>query len=427
METSIKKLPKSKIEIEITLSPSEFDEYYKKAILNLKEKIEMKGFRKGKVPLEIIEKEISQAEILNQAAQLAIRESYFETVEKEKLEIIEKAEIEILKIAKSNLFIFKAKVSVLPGVDDLPDYKKIAAACKEKEISIEEKEVKDAMDWILKSRAKLIALDREAQNGDFVEIEYSSLQIEGGAKKKDSFLLGQGHFIKGFEEKLEGMKAGEEKEFSLILDKNNIKKEIAGKEVSFRVKMKSIFKMELPELNDEFAKSLGKFENLAALKKNLREGIKMEKSVKEKERHRTEILEKIADLIKWDLPESLIEQERERLFQDFKMSFSQNAGIFFEDYLKSNQKNEIEIKDSFLRLAEKNIKNFLILRKIFEKEKIEVSEGEVNREIEENLKQYPEAGFMEKNLDLEKIKHYTEDRIKNEKVFQFLENLSKLS
>lgn len=426
METSIKKLPKSKIEIEIVLSSVELDEYYKKTIFNLREKIEMKGFRRGKVPLEIIEKEISQAEILNQAAELAIRESYSKIVEKEKLEIIEKAEVEILKVAKSNPFIFKVKVSVLPDIN-LPDYKKIAAACKEKEILMEEKEVKDAMDWLLKSRAKLTVLDREAQKKDFVEIEYSSLQIEGGNKKKDSFLLGQGYFVEGFEEKLEGMKAGEEKEFFLILPKDNIKKELAGKEVSFRVKMKSVLKMELPEPNDEFAKSLGKFENLAALEKNIREGIKMEKEIKEKERHRAEILEKIADLIKWDLPENLIEEERERLFGDFKLSFSQNAGVSFEDYLKNNRKNEKEIKESFLKLAEKNIKNFLILRKISEKENIEVLESEVNQEINENLKQYPEVNLKEKNLDLEKIKHYTEDRIKNEKIFQFLENFSKLN
>jgi len=426
METSIKKLPKSKIEIQIELSSSEFGDYYKKAVLNFREKIEMKGFRKGKVPLEIIEKEISQTEILNQAAELAIRESYFKIVEKEKLEIIEKAEIEILKISKSNPFVFKVKVSVLSEID-LPDYKKIAAVCKEKEISIEEKEIKNTMDWLLKSRAKLTVIDREARKGDFIEIEYSYLEIEGGNKKQDSFLLGQGHFVKGFEEKLEGMKAGEEKEFSLVLPKDNIKKELAGKEISFKVKMKSVLKMELPELNDEFAKTLGKFENLAFLKENIKEGIKTEKTIKEKERHRTEILEKIADLIKWDLSEKLIEEEKERLSQDFKLSFSQNSGISFEDYLKNNQKSEQEIKDSFLELAKKNIKNFLILREISKKENIKVSEDEINQEVNENLKQYPNLKFAEKNLDLEKIKHYTEDRIKNEKVFQFLENISKLN
>jgi trigger factor len=424
MKTSITKLPKSKIEIEVELSSLEFDEYYKKAVLNLREKVEIKGFRKGHVPLEIIEKEISQAEILNQSAELAIKESYAKTVEKEGLEIIDKAEIEILKIAKSNPFIFKAKVSVLPEIE-LPDYKKIAMSVKEKEISIEDKEIKNTLEWLLKSRAKFTKIDREAQKKDFIEIEYSSLQIDGGEKKKDSFLLGQGHFIEGFEEKLQGMRAGEEKEFSLFLPKDHIKKELAGKEVGFKVKVKSVLKMELPELNDEFAKSLGNFENLFALENNIKEGIKAEKEIKEKERKREEILEKIADLIKWDLPDNLVQAEKERLFEEFKFNFSQNSGITFDDYLKNNNKTEKEIKESLSGPAEKNIKYFLILTEISKNEKIEVSENEINQEINEILKKYSGVSFAEKKLDLEKIRHYTEDRIRNEKIFQFLEKLSK--
>lgn len=425
METSIKKLPKSKIEIQIELSSSEFEEYHKKAILKLREQAEMKGFRKGKVPLEIIEKETSPIEILNQAAELAIKESYAKAVEKENLEIIEKAEIEILKIAKSNPFIFKAKVSVLPDII-LPDYKKIASSFKEKEVLTEEKEIKDALSWLLKSRAKFTALEREAKKGDFVEIEYFSLKIDGGEKKKDSFLLGQGHFVAGFEEKLEGMKAGEEKEFSLILPKDKIKKELAGEKVFFKVKMKSVLKMELPEFNDEFAKSLGNFENLAALEKNIKEGIKKEKEMKEKERNRSEILEKIAEPIAWDLPDSLLEAETERLFQDFKFSFSENAGVSFEEYLKSAQKKEQEIKESFLKLAEKNIKSFLILRKIAQNEKISISENEINEEINGQIKNYSGNNPAQNKLDLERIRHYTEDRIKNEKVFRLLESFSKI-
>ena len=425
METSIKKLPKSKIEIQIELSSSEFEEYHKKAILKLREQAEMKGFRKGKVPLEIIEKETSPIEILNQAAELAIKESYAKAVEKENLEIIEKAEIEILKIAKSNPFIFKAKVSVLPDII-LPDYKKIASSFKEKEVLTEEKEIKDALSWLLKSRAKFTALEREAKKGDFVEIEYFSLKIDGGEKKKDSFLLGQGHFVAGFEEKLEGMKAGEEKEFSLVLPEDKIKKKLAGEKVFFKVTMKSVFKMELPELNDEFAKSLGNFENLAALEKNIKEGIKKEKEMKEKERNRSEILEKIAEPIAWDLPDSLLEAETERLFQDFKFSFSENAGVSFEEYLKSAQKKEQEIKESFLKLAEKNIKSFLILRKIAQNEKISISENEINEEINGQIKNYSGNNPAQNKLDLERIRHYTEDRIKNEKVFRLLESFSKI-
>ena len=355
--------------------------------------------------------------------QLAIEKSYAQVVRENNLEIIESPKIEILKLALKNPFAFKAKTSVLPEIE-LSDYQKIASSIKKRKISVKEEETEKTLEWVQRSRAKFTALNREARKEDFVEIEFQSSQIEKGEKKKDAFILGKGHFIPGFEEKLEGMKAGEEKEFSLVIPRDHFMKELAGKEIKFQVKMTSVLKMELPELNDQFVKSLGTFKDLTSLKQSIEEGIKTEKEVKERQRFREEILEKLSNSITWDLPEILIETEKDRLFTDFKESFSKNPKTSFKDYLAKINKSEEEVKDSFLEPAQKNVKTFLILREIAKKEEIEVSDKEVKEEVNKILKRYPDLKTVEKDLDLEKLRQYTKERITNEKVFQLLEELS---
>jgi len=423
MKASIKKLPNSKIEILIEIPAEDFDRYYERVLLDLGKTAEIKGFRPGHIPPDILEKEIGKENILGQAAEETINEEYVRAVKENNLEVIGKPEIEIVKLAYKNPLIFKAKTAVLPEIG-LTDYKKIASSVKKKKNPVKEEEIEETIKWLQRSRAKLSALDREARKEDFVEIEYQSPQIEKGEKKKDAFVLSQGHFIPGFEEQLVGMKKGEEKEFTLTLPENHPLRASVGKEAAFNVKMGSVFKMELPETNDDFAKSLGKFQDLNSLKKNIMEGLEAEKERESREKLRGEILEKIINSMKWDLPNVLIETERDRLFNNFKQSFARNPQISFDDYLNKNKKSEEEIEKSFSEPAERNIKTFLILREVSKKEKIEVSDQEINQEIDKFLESYPDFKKSQKELDLESLKDYTRERITNEKTFQLLEKFS---
>jgi len=211
MGTLIKKISNSEIEITEEIPAERFSSYYREAVKELGKELRIKGFRKGHIPPEIIEKEIGQTRILNYAAQNAISDYYIKAVKENSLDVIERPKIEILKLAPSDSLIFRAKVKILPEIE-LPDYKKIASSFQEEKIVVGEEEVQQTIDWLRRSRSKLIALGREAKKGDFVEIEYWSSQIEGGRKMKDGFILGKGGFIPGFEEKIEGMKAGQETE-----------------------------------------------------------------------------------------------------------------------------------------------------------------------------------------------------------------------
>lgn len=423
MKFKIGKLPKSQVEILFELSSEEFNDYYNKAFFILSQGLKLDGFRQGKVPKEMAEKEISPNAVLEEALNLAVREKYTETIDNQNIEVISQPEIEIMKLAKDNPLEFKIKVSVLPEVE-LPDYKSIASKSKKRATKVEEKEIGSALSWLQRSRAKLAPKEESSQKGDFIELFYSSPQIENGREFKDGFVLGQGHFIPGFEEKLEGMMPGTEKEFSLTFPKDFARKELASKKVDFKVKVNSVQTMTLPEINEEWARSLGTFDSLDALRQNIREGLVQEKEMAESQRLRGEILEKIAQSCKMEIPEILVESEKNKMLSNLKEKVSQDLKIPFQDYLNQIKKTEQELVDSFGPEAQKRIIKFLILREIAKRENVQVSEEEVKTEADKILKYYPDIEKAKEQFDSDRLKLYTEGEIKNEKVFQILENLS---
>src|SRR5581483_3815291 len=184
-------------------------------------------------------------------------------------------------------------------------------------------------------------------------------------------------------------------------------------------KMLAVHTMELPEISDEFAKALGAFDNLVALKENLKEGITLEKKESEKQRRRGEMLEKISGQITFDIPEKMVDFEEQRLLDDLKNQVNSQFKISFEQYLASVKKTEEEIKKSYRVEAEKRIKNFLVLRQIGKQEKVEVSQEEIAQEVTRLTKNYSQEQLRQ--LDRNQLKEYSKGAIYNEKVFQILE------
>jgi len=184
--------------------------------------------------------------------------------------------------------------------------------------------------------------------------------------------------------------------------------------------------MELPEINDELAKQLGGFDTLVALKTSIKEGMTAEKTEEEKQKKRGEVLEKISEKIKIEMPEAVVEYEKQRMLDDLKNKISQSIKISFEEYLASIKKTEKEILETYQREAEKRIKNFLTLKEIGRKENIEVSEKELEEEVQKALKNYnlEHAGHNHGKIDINQLKEYTKGVLYNEKVFQKLESFS---
>jgi trigger factor len=422
MKIDITKLPKSEIELKIEVPTEEWQEFLDRAAKELSKDLKVEGFRPGFVPLKLVEEKIGIAKILEEAAEDCVKKCYVKAILENNIEAIGQPEISILKLAKGNPFEFKARVAVMPEVK-LPDYKKIASEIKRNKILVEEKEIEETLSWLQKSRARFSQKLGPCRKGDWIEIEYSSPQIENGKKTKDAFILGEGHLIPGFEENLEGMEFGQEKEFSLTFPKNHLQKDLAGREINFKVELKSVQNMELPEINDEFARQLGNFEDLESLKKSLKEGINMEKEIAESERVRQIILEKIAEKSEMEIPDVLINSVKTQMLADLKQNISQKLGISFEDYLAKVGKTENDLMVLFSEQARKRVKNSLVLREISKKEKIEASDEEVEMEANKILKNLTMEKAQE--LDPEKLKSYTEDVIINEKTLQLLENFTK--
>jgi trigger factor len=443
MKTEQKKLPKSQLEITFELTAEEFKEHTAHAVEHLKQHIKVDGFRAGKAPAKMVEDKIKPEMLLMEAGDHAVQHVYVDYIKESKLEPVGQPEVSIVKIAQGSPFIFKAVITVLPDVE-LPNYKEIAKTVKGKEVSVTEQEIQDSINYLQKTRAKFILKNEPAEKKDFVEIQYycplldtkkvdpvKSADEVGGVSPKakqfdwvnDKFILGEGGFMKGFEDNIVGMKAGEEKEFSVKFPDNSPRKDLAGKEGVFKVKMVSVQKMELPEMNDEFAKQLGAFDSLMAFKTSMREGIKMEKMEEEKQRLRAEILEKIAEKAKFEMPEAMVEYEKERLLGDFKNRIVGSAKISFEEYLASVKQTEEQVKQTFHKEAEKRLKGFLVLRELGKKESVDVTDQEVAEEVTKSIKNYSKEQLAK--IDINELKEYTKGVIHNEKIFQILEKMSR--
>jgi len=421
MKTETKKLEKSQLELTFELTAEEFAGHFSHAVEHLKHHVKVDGFREGKAPASMVEEKLKPEALLMEAGDHAVQHVYLDYIKENKLEPVGNPEVKILKIAKGSPFVFTAIITVLPDVK-LPNYKEIAKTVKGQDISVTEEEVQDSLNYLQKTKAKFTLKNEAAEKGDFVEIKYSSKDIENNKEIDDKFILGEAGFMKGFEEGIMGMKAGEEKEISVKFPDEMPRKDLAGKESVFKVKMASVQKMELPEINDEFAKQLGAFETLTALKESMKEGMTMEKQEQEKQRKRGEILEKIAEKSEFEMPVAMVEYEQQRLLEDLKSRVSQATKISFEEYLASVKQTEDQIKQTYQKEAEKRLKGFLVLRELGREEKVEVSDKEVEEEVTKSVKNYSKEQLDK--IDINELKEYTKGVIHNEKIFQILEKLS---
>lgn len=426
MEIKTKKLADAKIEMEIEASEDEFKRYIDSATIEMGKGVTIEGFRKGMAPKDIVEKHIGKDHIVEHAAEHAVESLYRKAVEQLNIEPIDRPEAEVVKLAPGNPFVFKVTVQIIPEME-LPDYKAIVSNIKKEKAVVEEKEIGDTLNWLQRSRAKYSLKNAPAEKGDLVEIEYFCPQIPEIPKEgqKDGFILGEGQFIPGFEENIFGMEVNGEKTFSVEVPSDYPVEAIKGKKLDFTIKVKSVQNRELPEINDEFVKTLGKFENIEELKKNISDGILLEKEESEKQKLRDKILDEISKESKFEIPEILIRREKEAMVENVKHEVSHKFNIPFEQYLKQIGKTEENFISSLEDEAKNRVKKFLILREIGIKEGVEVSDDEIEEEVKNVLKRYPDIKTAEEKIDLGRLREYNKGVIKNEKIFKILEDLTK--
>lgn len=425
----INKLAKSQLEIKSSIPWESWKVYVEKAVEKLGKEVKVPGFRPGKAPRNIVEQKVGSKAILEEAGSMAIQKNYAEILEKEKPDTIGAPKAEILKIAEGNDLEYKVTTAVMPEVK-LDDYKKeiskINKEYKSKEIKVENEEINHELEHLVNSRVKLVTVNREARLGDSVMIDFQVLRdgvpIENGTSKNHPLVLGKGVFMPGFEENIIGMKENEEKKFDLTFPENYHEKNLAGKPATFSVKINLVQERQVPEINDDFVKSLGKFENLDALKKNVSDGIKMEKEKSAAEKKRTEIVDKLTEKSEIDLPEILVHGELHKMIQEFSFQI-ESMGMKLDDYLKKLGKSIDDLEKEWAPLAEKRVKAALVLEKIAKDREIKIPNEKVEEEMNKTLQYYKNVKNLEKNVDLAKAYNHIKGMLTNEEVFKFLEKL----
>lgn len=430
MDIQKKDLGKSQVEITITLTVEEMSPFVAQAIKDLGQEFKIDGFRPGKIPQDIIEKKVDRGLIWEKAANLAASKTLFKVITDEKIEALGSPEVNVVKIAPDNEFIFKAKISTMPAIK-LGDYKNLKA--KRQEVKTGDKEVGEALAELAKSRAKTKVTDKPAENGFELDVDFSLYEgspVGGDATagslgrkideaKNHPIILGEKKFIPGFEEELVGAKTGDMREFELEFPQKYHEASLSGKKALFKVKINNVLEKELPQINDEFAKSLGTFENLAALKTQLQDNIKKEAEAKEEERYSSAILDEIMKKTELELPEVLVTSEVDNMLKEFEFGLVQQ-GSTLDAYFAATKRTKDDLRKEVVPLAEDRLKKSLILREIYLKENLKVSDDELNEEITKAKKAMEGYEHGTKHLETDRYREYVRENLAHRKVFEFL-------
>ncbi len=421
MQTELKTLSKSEVELTVELTPPELKEYTEAACRELAQQNNIKGFRPGNAPRDIILKEFGAEKVNHIAMDMAVRESFSKTVLEKNLEIIGEPRISQIKSEKENDGLrYRAVFSVIPEIN-LSDYKKIKVA--KADVKFEASELDAILKDIQKSKVQTTAVARPAQKGDRVEIDFTAKLdgqiIEGGESKQHPIVLGEGHFMAGFEDALIGVKENETKSFAVSAPDDYHDKKIAGRKIDFEVKMNSVLERKLPELTDEFVRTLGRFSSVDDLKNNIKEGLMAEKEMKAKDERRARIAQELIKDLRVELPQPLIEVELNKMTAELESSLAR-MNLTRESYLAHLNKNWEELKKEWLPKAEQRVKVTLVLREIAKKEGIKVEESDVEEKVGEILRGSPVGPGQ--NIDLTALRGYVKGLVRNEKVFELLES-----
>jgi trigger factor len=422
MQTHKKIIEKSQIEFEVSLTIDEFKPYMEKGTKKLAQQVKIEGFRPGKVPYDILKQKVGEMAILEEAANIAIRSTIDEVLDKhlENEQLAGQPQVEIIKLAPNNDFVYKVKMPVLPKVK-LGQYKDLNI--KNEKVEIDEKELDKTLEQLKEMKAKESDKNGQAEIGDKLILDIfmfsGGVPVEGGEGQGATVILGKEYFIPGFDEKLIGAKVDETKEFTLAYPKEHHQKHLAGKNIDFKVKVKEIKQREVPKLDDSLAQAL-QFKSLNELKEAIKKNILVEKEKKEEMRKERDLMEKLIEKSDFEeMPEEIIKEEAKGMLEEMKRNIEAQGGKF-ADYLSHLKKTGDQILLDFMPDAVKRIKIALVLKEVGKKEKITVSEEEVEEKITELKKTYAGQAEAEKQINSLEYKKHLNHALLSDKIVKKL-------
>lgn len=397
MSSKLLKVENNTAELSITVAAADFDAAIEKSYQKNRKSITLPGFRKGKAPRKMIERFYGETVFYEDAINFVLQAEYETAIDEHKLDPVDYPEVDVKEAHAGQDLAIDIKVTVRPE-PEVGKYKGVSV--EEPVNTVEDADVDKELQQRRERNSRLITVeDRAAKDGDTVNIDFEGfadgVAFPGGKGEGYELVLGSGQFIPGFEEQIEGKKTGEEFEVNVTFPEEYHAEDLKGKAATFKTKLNTIQYREYPELDDEFAKDISEFDTLDELKADIRAKLEKDAEEKTKTEKQNAVMDKILEDVTLDLPKCMVDKRVDSIVKENEMRMSQQ-GISFEQYLGYIGSGIEQFREQMAPNAERQVKGSLVLEKIAELEKIEVSEDELNTELTKMAEGY--------GMDLEKIK-----------------------
>ena len=389
MSLQVEKLEHNMAKLTIEVSAEEVEKALQAAYLKQRGKIALPGFRKGKVPRQMIEKMYGPEVFYDEAANHMISEAYGKAYDECELEIVSQPSIDIVQLEKGKDFIFTAEVAVKPEVK-LGEYKGLKV--DKTSTRVTQKEVDEEIQKERERNARTVEVtDRAVEDKDEVTLDFEGFvdgeAFEGGKGENYPLTIGSGSFIPGFEEQLIGAEIDKETEVKVTFPEDYHAKDLAGKEAVFKCTVHAIKAKELPELDDDFAKDVSEFDTLAEYKEDVKKNLTEKKAEDARRAKEDAAVDKVIENAQMDIPEAMIETQTRQMLDDFARRM-QSQGLSMEQYFQFTGQSVDKMMEDMKPQALKRIQTRLVLEKIAEVENIQPTEEEVNEEISKMAEMY---------------------------------------
>ena len=410
---------KNEVKLTFNIEAEKFEEAMKKVYTKTAKYFNIPGFRKGKAPMQLVERQYGSAIFYEDAFNELVPDIYDEAIKENKIEAVSRPNIDIVQMEKGKELIFTATVETKPEVE-LGKYKGIEI--KKIEYTTTDKDIEHELGHMAERNARLVTVeDRPVEKGDITTIDFEGsidgVAFEGGKAENHELEIGSNTFIPGFEDQIIGMKLEAEKDVKVKFPDDYFAKDLAGKDAVFKVKLHEIKKKELPKIDDEFAKDVSEFDTISELKNSIKEKLDTENADRAKYETEEEAIKVVCDNTKLDIPSGMVELEIDNMMKDMETRLSYQ-GLTLNQYFQMMNRTETEVRESFKDQAEKSIKSRLVLEAIVKAENFEVTPEEVSEKIKEMASQY---GRKEEELaENEQLKEYIENNLKTQKAIEFI-------
>ena len=407
MSLQVEKLEKNMAKLTIEVSADDLEKALQSAYMKQKNKISLPGFRKGKVPRQMIEKMYGAEIFYDDAANALIPKAYADAYDECELEIVSRPEIDVVQIEKGKQFIFTAEVATKPEVT-LGEYKglevdKISTRVTQKEVDAKVQEEAE------KNARTITVEDRPVQDGDEVILDFEGfvdgVAFEGGKGENYPLTIGSGSFIPGFEEQLVGAEAEKEVEVNVTFPEDYHAEDLKGKAAVFKCTIHEIKAKELPEIDDEFAAEVSEFDTLEEYKADIKAKIKEQKASEGKTKQEDQVVEQAVKNAEYEIPKAMIETQALQMVEDFGQRI-QSQGLTMEQYFQFTGMTADKMLEEMRPQAIKRIETRLVLEAIAKAENIEISDEKLDEELAKMAEAY--------KMEVDKLKEFMSDNEKKQ-------------